>query len=155
MTERSIEHASFTIERTYSATPPKVFAAWADPVAKRRWFVEDLTWKTSEYEFDFRVGGREHGRFQGEDGPAFINDTVYLDIVPDQRIAFAYSMSTDDGPFSASLVTVDFQSDGDGTKLVFTEQGAFFDGFDQPTMRQTGWGWLFDALDRALGETRG
>ena len=31
MTERSVTHATFVIERTYDATPARVFAAWADP----------------------------------------------------------------------------------------------------------------------------
>lgn len=38
MTNRSVLHATFTLERTYPATPARVFAAWADPAAKARWF---------------------------------------------------------------------------------------------------------------------
>jgi uncharacterized protein YndB with AHSA1/START domain len=34
----SVEHATFVIERRYDASPARVFAAWADPAAKRRWF---------------------------------------------------------------------------------------------------------------------
>ena len=37
MTQRSAVHADFTIERRYDASPARVFAAFADPVAKRRW----------------------------------------------------------------------------------------------------------------------
>ena len=32
MTERSTEHTTFVIERSYAASPARVFAAWADPV---------------------------------------------------------------------------------------------------------------------------
>lgn len=150
MTERSVEHGGFVIERTFDAAPARVFEAWADPAIKQRWFVDGEGWVLSEYQHDFRVGGREHGRFSQAEGPVFINDTVYFDIVENSRIAFAYSMSTDKGPFSVSLATVEFLAQGDGTKLIFTESGAFFDKFDQPTMRQTGWGWLLDALDKTL-----
>ncbi len=38
MTERSVTHATFVVERLYDASPARVFAAWADPAAKRRWF---------------------------------------------------------------------------------------------------------------------
>ncbi len=34
MTERSTEHTTFVIERSYPASPARVFAAWADPVQK-------------------------------------------------------------------------------------------------------------------------
>ncbi|WP_255662547.1 hypothetical protein [Myxococcus sp. RHSTA-1-4] len=38
MTERSATHATFTIERTYAASPARVFAAWSRLEAKARWF---------------------------------------------------------------------------------------------------------------------
>jgi uncharacterized protein YndB with AHSA1/START domain len=34
MSPRSATHATFVIERTYDATPARVFAAWADRSAK-------------------------------------------------------------------------------------------------------------------------
>jgi uncharacterized protein YndB with AHSA1/START domain len=43
-TGRSIQHATFAIERTFEATPAQVFAAWADPAAKARWFVGPGDW---------------------------------------------------------------------------------------------------------------
>jgi hypothetical protein len=36
MTERSIAHGSFTITRSYSAQPGRVFGAWAKPEFKRK-----------------------------------------------------------------------------------------------------------------------
>ncbi len=41
---RSVHHATFVIERILDATPARVFAAWADPVAKARWFVGPEEW---------------------------------------------------------------------------------------------------------------
>ncbi len=38
MTDRSVTHATFVVERRYDASPARVFAAWADPAAKARWF---------------------------------------------------------------------------------------------------------------------
>ena len=34
----SIEHSTFVIERTYGASPARVFQAFADPAAKAQWF---------------------------------------------------------------------------------------------------------------------
>jgi DNA-binding response OmpR family regulator len=40
MEERSVIHSTFVIERSYPATSERVFAAFADPTKKRRWFAE-------------------------------------------------------------------------------------------------------------------
>jgi len=31
MTDRSVTHATFVVERTYPVSPARVFAAWAEP----------------------------------------------------------------------------------------------------------------------------
>ena len=59
MSERSVLHASFTIERTYPTAPRRVYGAWADPSLKTRWFGAGDE-SVQEYNLDFRVGGREH-----------------------------------------------------------------------------------------------
>jgi hypothetical protein len=37
-----------------------------------------------------------------------------------------------------SPVSVEFTPDGDGTRLVLTEHGAYLDGLDQPSWREAG-----------------
>jgi uncharacterized protein YndB with AHSA1/START domain len=39
-----ITHGKFVIERTYAASPAQVFAAWADPAVKARWFIGPEGW---------------------------------------------------------------------------------------------------------------
>lgn len=150
MADRSVEHASFAIEHSFQAPPARVFSAWSDPEAKNRWFVQGVGWDLSTYDHDFRVGGREQGRFGRSGEPTYRNDTTYLDIVPDRRIVFAYTMAREDTLISASLATVEFHPAGAGTRLVFTEQAAFLDGGDKPQYRQQGWGSLMDALQTEL-----
>lgn len=38
MTTSPASHAGFVIERVFDAAPAQVFAAFADPAAKARWF---------------------------------------------------------------------------------------------------------------------
>lgn len=146
MTAYSAEHASFRIERHYDFSPATVFKAFADPAAKRKWFIEGEGWTIDGYEADFRVGGGEHSRFRFGDGPQMGNDTVYMDIVADRRIIIAYAMTMGDTPFSASLATVEFVADGKGTKLTYTEQATFLDGKDQVKDREDGCRSLLEAL---------
>jgi uncharacterized protein YndB with AHSA1/START domain len=149
MSERSIEHATFTVERTYDASPARVFAAWADPVAKGRWF-GDADAESSEYELDFRVGGRELSRGAGPDGEVYTYEARFQDIVPDQRIVYTYEMQRVETRISVSLATVELEGESGGTRLIYTEQGAFLDGEDKPEYREQGTGTLLDALGAEL-----
>jgi uncharacterized protein YndB with AHSA1/START domain len=154
MEERSVIHSTFVIERNYPSSVEQVFAAFADPKKKRRWFVEGDGFNVRKFEMDFRVGGREHSQFTGGEDPVkgatFTNETVFQDIVPNRRIVFAYTMAMNEKRISASLVTVELESQGKDTKLVFTEQGAFFEGADGPQMREQGWKELLGRLSKEL-----
>lgn len=152
MTERSVTHANFHIERTFDASPARVFAAWSEPEARYRWFVSGEGFEVGDYRHDFRVGGHEHSRFRSQErGSTFTNDTWYQDIVPGERIVFTYVMDEDGRRFSISLATAEFRADGAGTKLLFTEQVAFLEGADGPDMRKEGWTYLFEQLAKELG----
>lgn len=146
-------HDTIRLERRFEATPARVFRAWADPAARDRWFVQGEGWEIAEYRQDFRVGGRESGRFRfGKDGPVITNETIYHDIEPDRRIVFAYTMGMPNGPLSSSLATVELQGDGDATVLRFTEQITVLDGSDSVANRAEGWTELLDRLAVEIGE---
>jgi uncharacterized protein YndB with AHSA1/START domain len=151
MTERSVEHATIVVERTYQASPERVFAAWADPAAKARWFGADVT----DFELDFRVGGREFNRGTAPDGNAYSYEARYQDIVADQRIVYSYEMQLDGTRISVSLGTVELKPVDGGTQLTYTEQGAFLDGLDEPASREGGTGQLLDALGAELEREAG
>jgi uncharacterized protein YndB with AHSA1/START domain len=151
VTDRSVAHATFVLERSYSAPPARVFAAWADPAAKARWFASPEEWGPGKFELDFRVGGRELNRGGPKSGPVYTYDARYQDIVADERIVYTYSMHLDEALLSVSVATVELRPEGTGTRLVLTEQGAFLDGRDSPDQRQQGAGGLLDALGAELG----
>lgn len=151
MQERSVTHSTFVIERNYPVSPERVFAAFADPAKKRLWFAEGEGFKILGYQLDFRVGGTEVTRFEFQPGAACRNDTVFMDIVPNRRIVFAYSMSMGDKPFSSSQSTVELLPDGKGTTFLYTEQAAFFENSDGPKMREEGWTKLFEQMEKSLG----
>jgi uncharacterized protein YndB with AHSA1/START domain len=147
MTARSVEHATFVVEREYAVSPERAFAAWADPEAKARWYVDP----DAQLELDFRVGGRERSQGAAPDGRAYTYEALFQDIVPAQRIVYSYDMHVEGTRISVSLATVEFTPVGDnGTRLVFTEQGAYLDGHETPASRAEGMGSLLDRLGKEL-----
>jgi len=147
MTERNIVHATFTLERTYPLPPARVFEAWADPRIKARWFAGN----PDNYEMEFRPGGIEHNHAVHE-GKRITWESLYREIVPDERIVYTSVLSEDGTVATASLTTVEFVADVGGTKLVLVEAGAYLDGREQPAWREEGTGEWLDALGRHLKE---
>jgi uncharacterized protein YndB with AHSA1/START domain len=150
MTKRSVTHGIFTIERRFDASPKRVFTAFADPKAKARWFGGPEEWGPGDVGMDFRVGGKEFSYGGPPGGQVHRFDAVYQDIVPDERIVYTYDMHLDDVRISVSLTTIELFPDGAGTRLKFTEQGAFLDAFDNPAVREEGTKGLMDALEASL-----
>jgi len=156
MEKQTVIHNTFVIEKRYPAAPEKVFAAFADAKKKRRWFVEGEHHTVESYEMDFREGGVEKAqlRFQKSTpvvgGLTCTNDTRYMEIVANKRLVFASKMLIGGNCISASLGTVELLANGSGTDLIFTHQGAFFEGADGPEMRKDGWQKLFGKLDSEL-----
>ncbi|MDI1327940.1 MAG: SRPBCC family protein [Brevundimonas sp.] len=144
---------AFTVTRRYGAGPARVFAAFADREVKQRWMgCEEVIAPVIE-QLDFHVGGREVSRGGGQDGAEHLFEGRFLDIVPDHRIVFAFVMHVAGRKISASLGTVEFTPDGDGTVLTFNEQGVYF-GEDGWAEREEGTAAGLDQLDAWLASQR-
>jgi uncharacterized protein YndB with AHSA1/START domain len=127
-----------------------VFKAFTDPAAKAKWFAGGSGYTTLERVMDVRPGGRERVRGRWESGVVSSFDAFYHDVVPDERIVYAYEMHLDERKISVSLATFEFKPAGAGTRLVMTEQGAFLDGYDDAGSRERGSNFLLDALGNFL-----
>jgi uncharacterized protein YndB with AHSA1/START domain len=153
--KQSVIYSTFVIERGYPKPPGVVFSAFTDPAMKRRWFAEGKSHEVEDFDLDFRVGGAERARYRFRKGTPFegvglTNEGSYLDIVPNRRIVTASTMTFGDKRISASLVTIELLATDQGTDLICTHQGAFFEGADGPQIRETGWRHLFDQLAKEL-----
>jgi uncharacterized protein YndB with AHSA1/START domain len=156
MSEPSVVHNTFVLERSYPKPPERVFAAFADPSQKRRWYADSRGHEVVAFDQDFRVGGVERLEYRFNEGTSFpgaalTNEGRYQDIVPNRRIVTASTMDLSDRRISASLVTLEFVATDKGTDLICTHQGTFFEGSDGPEMRQQGWQTLLDRLEKELG----
>ena len=150
MRPTSTQHERFVIDRHFDAPPALVYAAWSTPEGKARWFGGSSEWKPDHRDFDFRVGGKERLAGRWADGTHSDFQATYHDIVPQQRLVYAYSMFVNGQLLSVSLSTVELRADGKGTRLVYTEQVAFLDGLDNLASREGGTKQLFEQLAAAL-----
>ena len=156
MSARTVEHGTFTIERTFDRPPARVFAAWADPKAKAVWFAGPAgEWKQQLRQMEFRVGGRERVKAEFTGGRVSEFDASYHDIVTNRRIVYSYSMQVDEKRISVSLATIEFEpASGGATRLILTEQGAYLDGgFDGNAGREQGTRGLIDNLEKYLAHS--
>src|SRR5258708_488915 len=101
MTEPSVIHSTFVIERRYPTILERVFSAFADAAKKRRWFAESKNHDVEVFEMDFRVGGIERIQSRFREGSPFpgvalISEGSYQDIVPNRRIVMACTMALGD-----------------------------------------------------------
>ena len=151
MSEPSVIHHTFVIERNYPATPEKVFEALSDPAKRRQWLLAGQNHEVEHFEIDFRTGGRE--RSVSRFGPAtpfpgtlLVREAEFQDIVPNRRVVFASTMSLGEKHISASLLLPVEKE----TELVFTHQAAYFEGSDGPAMREGGWQKLLGNLEQVV-----
>ena len=156
MAGSTIVHSTFAVERNYPQPPERVWAAFAQPARKRRWYAEG-DHEIQEFEMEFCVGGSERFRYRFKQGhplagSEIANESTYHDIVPEKSIVMASRMSLNGKPISITLVTLEFVPSGTGTELVLTNQGTFIEWPGGPEMLEAGWRSLFERLAKEMAD---
>jgi uncharacterized protein YndB with AHSA1/START domain len=154
MKEPSTVHSTFVIERNYPQPPQRVFAAFAEPKRKRRWYVEG-DHEIQEFEMEFRVGGSERLRYRFKEGhpiagSEILNESTYQDIVPEKHIVMVSKMSLNGKPVVVMLATLEFLPAESGTALILTHQGAYLEWPGGAQMLESGWRTLLDRVAKEL-----
>jgi len=128
VTTQPAVHGTFTLTSDLPAPPATVYAAFADPALRDRWFRIPGPSAGHSYELDFREGGGEtaSNSFPVEDGfEALGYRSHFLDLVPDARVVYAYEVMVDGRRRWVSLTTVELAPSAEGTRMSWTEQYAF------------------------------
>lgn len=116
--QRPVLH-SVSISRDYGLPLGEVFDAWVQPEALSRWLRTEAA-PPSSVTLDRRVGGSFEIRLQGGDGEVALRGS-YLEIDRPSRLMFTWaSPGTDE---RESIVTLDLQPQGQGTRLTLTHDG--------------------------------
>lgn len=125
------------LTRTFTAPRERVFHAWTDEAALRRWW-----WPRPTIQIDPRAGGT----YYFEDATYGVGVSgVFLEFEPPRRLVYTWRW---DGEESQTTVTVEFHDLGDSTEVVLVH-----DGFDSPgshTDHRVGWSDCLDRLDVEL-----
>jgi len=141
------DRPSLALKRSYPVAPEKVWRAWTDPQALKRWFGPGGPQPVSLAELDVRVGGRFRVLFGGSAGTEHEVQGVYKEVVPNRRLVFTWIWPRTT-PERESLVTIEFRKAGRGTELVFTH-AQHFDETVRDNHRQ-GWSESFLKLEQYL-----
>jgi uncharacterized protein YndB with AHSA1/START domain len=141
------EKPSLTLNRSYPVPPERVWRAWTDPQALKRWFGPGGEDPVSLAQLDVRVGGRFRIVFGGPDGKAHDVQGVYKEVVPHRKLVFTWTWPSST-PERESVITIELRAAGRGTELVFRQE-QFFDSTVRDNHRR-GWTESFVKLERFL-----
>jgi len=146
--EQAIGQKPFlNLVRNYPVAPEKVWRAWTDPQAVRKWWGPTSGEPVSLAELDVRVGGRFRIAFGGADGRMHECAGEYREVVPNRKLVFTWSWPRST-PDRISLVTVIFKAVNGGTELDFRHE-QFFDEKARDDHKR-GWTGVLDKLAEYL-----
>ncbi len=147
MAETTAVHDTIRTTRVLRAAPEAVFGAWADPDTHRHWQPAPEGMRYEYDRHDFTEGGVEHcALMQGDQVFArFVNR--YIAIETNRRIIFSVRAELPDGSVaSVSQHTIEVTPEGEGSRLVCTEQVAWTGGVSRRSGHEAGWATLLDRL---------
>ena len=147
MEPRLAEKPSLTLSRHYPVAPEKVWRAWTDPQAVKRWWGPTPGEPVSLAELDVRVGGRFRIVFGGPDGKLHECAGTYKEVVPNRKLVFTWSWPNST-PERVSVVTIVFKDLNGKTELIFKHEQLFDEKARDDHKR--GWTGSLDKLEQFL-----
>ena len=138
---------SLTLTRGFPVAPEKVWRAWTDPEAVKRWWGPGGNEPVSLAQLDVRVGGRFRIVFGGREGRDHECAGIYREVVPNRKLVFTWTWPNST-PERESLVTVTLRPAGGGTELEFRHEQLFDETVRDNHKR--GWSESFVKLERFL-----
>ena len=133
--------------RAYPVAPEKVWRAWTDAQALKKWWGPGPGEPVAVAELDVRVGGRFRIVFGGPQGTAHEVQGTYQEVVPNRKLVFTWTWPNST-PERESVVTIVFRASDDGTELDFRHEQLFDEKVRDD--HQRGWTGSLDKLEKFL-----
>ncbi len=122
----SRENKGFTIERTFKASPEKVWKMWTTKEGLAKWWAlsaKDMGYVFTVRAIDVRVGGKYD--FEMKDPVQTLhNHGMYTDVVPNKRLAMVWKFDIFLAPGEKAYdvpISIDLQPVAGGTKMTFKQ----------------------------------
>jgi uncharacterized protein YndB with AHSA1/START domain len=150
MPDTALPDTTLEITRTFNAPRARVFAAWMDPDAMRRWYRMADAWSTSVAEVDLRVGGRYRIGMQPPGHDRFFEEGEFREIVVDERLVYTNVLQAGtEADHDGVVVTVTFRdADAGGCEVTVREEG--FPSARVRDVHASGWPGFLDQLGAHL-----
>lgn len=130
------------LTRHYPHPREKVFRAWVDAQALKRWFLPTDAHRCTAAEIDPRVGGRYRIVVQSPDGEQHSVSGVYREIDAPSKLVFTWVWQNK--PEVESLVTIELREQPGGTELILTHER--LPDADSRARHEHGWSGCLDHL---------
>jgi uncharacterized protein YndB with AHSA1/START domain len=137
-----------TLTQELPAPAKKVFQAWTTPNALHRWFAPSDQFQTPIAEVDLHVGGHYRIGMIAPDGSPHTVAGRYIQIVPNQKLAFTWQWQVGGSTPNETTVTLDFTESNNVTTLTLTH--THFPTTESKDHHQQGWTGVLDRLKRNL-----
>lgn len=144
---RLAEKPSLVLTRFYPVEPEKVWRAWTDPQALKRWWGPGGEEPVAVADLDLRAGGRFRIVFGGAQGADHEVQGVYKEVLPNRRLVFTWTWPRTT-PERESVVTIEFRKVPRGTELLFRHDQLFDETVRDGHRR--GWTETFIKLEQYL-----
>ena len=148
MEQRLATKPSLALQRHYPVAPEKVWRAWTDAEAVKRWWGPGPGEPVSLAELDVRVGGRFRIVFGGPDGKMHECAGTYKEVVPNRKLVFTWHWPNST-PERVSVVTIIFKEVNGETDLLFNHEQLFDEKARDDHKR--GWSASLDKLATFFG----
>lgn len=136
------ESVSVTVSRRFQASAERVFDAWLDVEAARRWLFTMPDTEPVRAEIDARVGGA-FTFVDRRGGAEVVHEGTFLEIDRPRRLRLRFWVA--DQPDAVDMLTVGIDPDGDGCRLTLVHElhpdWAAFEAFTN-----NAWEAMFDML---------
>ena len=148
MTDRPpASDATLRLNRTFAARRERVFKAWTDQEALRRWFAPSEEYTTRIFEMDLRPGGRYRLEMVSPAGESFRLQGTYRQVTPPEKLVYTWRWEHRTDPDAReTLVTVEFRDRGESTEVVLTHE--LFPSLEEKDKHTKGWAGCLDRLEK-------